>query len=143
MLEKAIEKIKSEMEKAKDDLYISVIGEFLLQYINSNPEASDKILAKDKSIEKSLDEMKNIAKKKVSKGVAMLTDQEGFTIVLQYFGIIDKPKSSKGGDVKDWIKCIKQLMGMEPVLVIDETPVIADAKKAVDIDFDLDIEDLF
>lgn len=86
MLEKAILKLQSEIGKGNNP-YITVIGEFLIQHIKSNPAAAEKIMQADKTIAKSLDAMKEAAKKKAVGGCAMLTDQEGFQIVLKYFGI--------------------------------------------------------
>jgi hypothetical protein len=87
MLEKAIEKIKSEMDKNKNNSYIQVVGNFLLQYLNQNPGAAEKILQDGKTIAKSLDEMKKAAEKRRVGNCAVLTDQEGFEIVFKYFEI--------------------------------------------------------
>lgn len=86
MLNEAIDKIKGEMDK-NNNPYIKVVGEFLLQHLNSNPEASGKVLDKEKSIIKSLDEMRKAAEKKKVGNCAVLTDKEGFEVVLKYFGI--------------------------------------------------------
>ncbi|MEN6325818.1 MAG: hypothetical protein ABFD18_06390 [Syntrophomonas sp.] len=87
MLEQAINKIKTEMDKNKNDSYIQVIGEFLLQQLKVNPVAADKIMAADKTIAKSIDAMATEARKKAKGNRAMLTDAEGYAIVLKYFGI--------------------------------------------------------
>lgn len=88
MLNEAIKKIKDEMGK-NNNPYVKVVGEFLLQHLGANPGAAEKILDKEKSILKSLDEMRKAAKKKKVGNYAVLTDQEGFGIVLKYFGIDD------------------------------------------------------
>lgn len=93
MQEAAIKKIKAEMEKDKDP-YVQVIGNLLLDHINMNPDNAEKILSEGKTITKSIDEMASIAKKKAVNGRAMLTDQEGFEIVLKYFGIEGKVTAS-------------------------------------------------
>lgn len=95
MVTEAIKKIKEEMKQNSNDQSISVIGEFLIQHLNHNPEAAENVLVEGKSIVKSIDEMASVAKKKASKGRAMLTDQEGFEIVLKYFGIKGKPTAVK------------------------------------------------
>ena len=87
MLDKAKEKITAEMEKNKDDQYIQVIGNMLLQQLAVNPKIADKIIAGEKTIAKSIDAMAQEAKKKQRNGRAMLTDAEGFGIVLKYYGI--------------------------------------------------------
>ncbi len=87
MISKAISKIKTEMEKNKDNSYIQVVGGFLLQHLESNPESAEKILAEGKTVGKSLDEMRNVAQRKKAGNCAVLTDQEGFEVVLKYFGI--------------------------------------------------------
>jgi hypothetical protein len=87
MIEQATAKIESEMLGKKDNPYIQVVGGFLLKHLDSNPQGAEKVLNKEKTIAKSLDEMKKAAEKKKVGGVAVLTDEEGFKIVLEYFGI--------------------------------------------------------
>jgi len=88
----AIEKIKAEMNQNKDS-NIQTIGNFLIQYLSSNPDAAEKILNSEKTIEKSLDAMRKVAEKeareKQKKGhyTAVIPDSEGFEIVLKYFDI--------------------------------------------------------
>jgi hypothetical protein len=87
MLEKAIAKIKSEMDQNKNNPYVQVVGGFLLQHLKEHPESAEKIAKPEKTIVKSLDEMKKAAEKKKVGNCAVLTDEEGFEIVLKYFGI--------------------------------------------------------
>lgn len=87
MIEKAIEKIKNEMEKNKNNPYIQVVGYFLLQRLKQNQGAAEKILQEGKTIAKSLDDMRKVAEKKKVGSCAVLTDQEGFETVLKYYGI--------------------------------------------------------
>ena len=87
MLEQAINKIKSEMDSNKDNTYVQYIGAYLIQYLNQNPKDADKVLAEDKTIAKSLDEMRKVAEKKKTGNFAMLTPDEGFGIIMKYFGI--------------------------------------------------------
>lgn len=121
MLGKAIEKIKSEMSK-NTNTYVQVVGQFLLQHLETTPGAAEKILQEDKTIIKSLDAMKNEAKKKQVGGCAMLTDQEGFEIVLKYFGIDGKVSN-------------KHMAHVECKAVPDVKPA------AKDIDFDVSLDD--
>ena len=71
----AITKLKSEMDANENNSYIQV----------------EKIMAADKTIAKSLDAMKKEAEKKKVGNCAVLTNQEGFEVVLKYFGIDTKP----------------------------------------------------
>jgi hypothetical protein len=87
MLNKAIEKLKAEIGANKNNEYIKVVGEFLLNFLGEHPEAAEKIMTADKTIAKSLDEMKRIASTKKVGNMAMFTPQEGFSIVMKYFGI--------------------------------------------------------
>lgn len=87
MLDKAIEKIKSEMDQNKGNQYIQVVGDFLLQHLQDNPEVAEKIMTEGKTVAKSLDEMRKAAEKKKVGNCAVLTDREGFEIVFKYFGI--------------------------------------------------------
>lgn len=89
MLERAENKIREEMNNSKKSHYVQVVGEMLLGYLKNNPNASEKILPEDKSIEKSLDEMRKVAETKKQGNYAVLSDQEGFNVVLKYFGLGD------------------------------------------------------
>ena len=42
MIERAIEKIKSEMEQKKDNSYIQAIGDYLLKQVEINRNAAEK-----------------------------------------------------------------------------------------------------
>lgn len=90
MLNEAIDKIKAEMEKEKNP-YVQVIGQFLLRHLENNPDDADKVADKDKTIIGSLKVMQHEAALKKVDGVAVLTDEQGFEIVLKYFGIEGKP----------------------------------------------------
>ncbi|MFS8214787.1 hypothetical protein [Paenibacillus sp. S29] len=85
-MEQATKKLKAEMDKSKNK-YVKVIGEFLLQHIQGNPQDADKLLDKDKTIAKSLNAMRKAAEKVKEGNMAMLSDAEGFAVVLEYFGI--------------------------------------------------------
>ncbi|EST12061.1 hypothetical protein [Sporolactobacillus laevolacticus] len=90
MPNKAIDKIKKEMEKEKNP-YVQVIGQFLLHHLESNPDTADRVADKDKTIMGSLKAMQHEASLKKVGSIAVLTDDEGFAIVLKYFGIEGKP----------------------------------------------------
>lgn len=102
MINEARTKINDEMEK-ENNPYVKLIGEYLLEVIKNNETAAEKILDKDKSIMKSLEEMRKAAEKVKVGNMAMISDEEGFSIVLKYFGIEKSgPKASayiKAADV--------------------------------------------
>ena len=99
MIAKAIEKIETEMKQYEKDRSIQGIGKFLLQQLSKNAENAEKILDIDKTIVKSMDYMrkeveKTIVKAKKTGGVTcMITDAEGFEIVLKYYGIEEKKEN--------------------------------------------------
>jgi hypothetical protein len=84
--DEAIAKISVEIQKEKNP-YVQAVGGFLLQHLDKNPQDAEKILVQDKTILKSLDAMKKEAEKKKVGNCAVLTDAEGFAVVLKYFGI--------------------------------------------------------
>lgn len=89
MLIQAENKIKREMEKEKN-AYVKVIGEFLINYIKGNESEAEKIVADDKkSIMGSIEEMRKEANKNRVGNMAMLTPEQGYAVVLKYFGISD------------------------------------------------------
>ncbi|NLB52063.1 MAG: hypothetical protein GX808_03900 [Syntrophomonadaceae bacterium] len=87
MYDNAEKKITDEMDANKSNGYIQAVGHMLLGYLSAHPDAADKILAEGKTIAGSLEDMRNKARKKQTGNCAVLTDQEGFTIVLKYFGL--------------------------------------------------------
>lgn len=87
MLEQAKAKLTAEMDQNKDNSYIQVVGKFLLNHLETHPGSAERILAPDKTIGKSSDAMRKEAEKKKNGNCAVLSDEEGFAVVLQYFGI--------------------------------------------------------
>ncbi|SFH36460.1 hypothetical protein SAMN05660649_04914 [Desulfotomaculum arcticum] len=87
MFNNAMTKIRSEITQNPNNPYVQVVGEFLIKHLEANPEAAEKIINQDKTIRKSLDEMRKVAEKKKVGNCAVLSDQEGFTVVLKYFDI--------------------------------------------------------
>lgn len=85
MIERAIEKIKAEMEQKKNNPYIQAIGDFLLKQVEINRDAAEKIASGDKTMEKSLKEVEKIAKTKAVGECAVMADNEVFGIVLKYY----------------------------------------------------------
>lgn len=86
MFERAVEKLNDEMTKNEKHPYVQVVGQYLLNHLEAKPEHAENILAEDKTILKSLDVMRRFAERKRVGNVAVLTDEEGFAVVLQYFG---------------------------------------------------------
>ncbi len=89
LINKAIEKLNSEMDKEYKK-EIRVIGEFLLNQVTSNEDIAKAILTEGKTIMKSLDDMKRIARQRAINGCAVIDTEEGFEIVMNYFGIKKK-----------------------------------------------------
>lgn len=86
MIERAIKKINDEIKK-ENNPYVKVIGQYLLSIVKNNEDAAEKVIAEEKSIMKSLEEMRKEAEKVKVDNMAILSDEEGFAIVLKYFGI--------------------------------------------------------
>lgn len=94
MQEKALEKIKTEMEQNKDNAYVQVVGNYLIKFLNKNPGTAEKFLTEGKTIAKSLEAMRKEANKKKENNFAMFTLEEGLEIVLIYFEICTKPEAT-------------------------------------------------
>jgi len=127
MIRKAIEKIETEIKKEKNP-YVKVVGEFLLHHLDTNPEDAEKILDDKKTIIKSLEAMRKEAMKKKVGNCAILTDAEGFEVVLKYYGIEAAVKSNPSAPV-----------------VKEDVPVKKKMEEKKDkskiIDFDIKLED--
>lgn len=90
MIEQATLKVRNEMEK-ENNPYVKVIGDFLIDYINANETEAQKIVADEKkTIMKSIEAMRKEAAKNKVGNMAMLTPEQGYAVVLKYFGIKGK-----------------------------------------------------
>lgn len=87
MIDKAIEKITNEMMKL-DTPFARAIEEYLTGICTSEAVA-EKILAEGKSLQGALGAIKETARKNQKGGVGVVSDEEGYRIVREYFGITD------------------------------------------------------
>ena len=129
MIEKAIEKIKSEMQENKA-MYIQVVGEYLLKQIEINKNAAESIVKEGKTIAGAVLQIASESKKNVEDGpgknmkIGCVTDAEGFEIVRKYFGF--EAVQNK-------------------ILDVDVHEIKSDAQiedKKTEIDFDVKLENL-
>lgn len=126
MIEKAIAKIKAEMEANKSG-YAQVIGKYLLQQIEINKGSAEKIVNEGKTIKGSIQEMSKEAKKNASNGCGVLTDAEGFAIVAKYYGF---------EAVQD------KILEVEISEIKEANNIYSEEVKKEVIDFDINLEDL-
>ena len=84
---KAIAKLDAEMEKEKRNHAIAVIGEYLINLITARPEIAKKLADSKDTLAGAYEAMRTEARKKMYNNCAVLTDEEGFEIVCEYFGI--------------------------------------------------------
>ena len=87
MLREAIKKLEKEIESDPSNGYLKYVGDYLIDYLKNNPRHTENILKEGKTITGSFDFMKKVAQKKAVKGMVMLTPDEGFKAVLDYYGI--------------------------------------------------------
>ena len=131
MIEKAIEKIKAEMEKNKDNGNVQVIGNFLLKQIDINKDAAAGILQEEKTILKSIDEMQKEAlakvKKKTGTQCIAMDPVEGFKIVMKYFSF---------EAVQD------KILEVEINEIKETNDIKNENEKSNNIDFDINLDDL-
>jgi hypothetical protein len=83
----AVSKIKTEMDQNKSNSYVQVVGNFLIEHLGKHPGDAVKVIADGKSIIKSLDEMREVASKSKVNNCGLITPQDGFNIVMKYYGI--------------------------------------------------------
>lgn len=94
MQAEAIAKLQSEINGSNNPA-VQAIGQFLLQHLEQHPEDAGCILNTDKTILKSLEAMRKVAEKKKVGNMAVLSDSEGFAIVLNYFKNEESSESDK------------------------------------------------
>lgn len=74
-------------EIGNDNGYKQIIGEYLLLQLEANPSAVGQIVKEGKTIKGAMEAIKAEARKRQKDGCAVLTDDEGFAVVLEYFDI--------------------------------------------------------
>lgn len=150
VFEQAIAKLEAEMKK--NDTYTQVIGKFLTEFLKQRPDVADKLLVVDKSIAGSLQAMRIEAEKRKVGNCAVLTDEEGFAIVLGYFGITGQVPASNT-DVtalaQKMADKIEQPVPQQSAVVVDverdETSAPSSTKQNIGLtklSFDVDIDEL-
>ncbi|WP_044480472.1 hypothetical protein [Paenibacillus antibioticophila] len=95
MLQEALRKLQKEITDSKGDDYTNLVGSFLMDHIRQNPHHAPLIVAEGKSVAGSLKAMQTEASKKKKGNFAMLTPDQGFAVVLKYYGISSKKSASE------------------------------------------------
>lgn len=85
MIELAKKKIQEEITKSKDG-NLQTIGNYLLQQIEINRDAAEKINNKDKTLSGAFKKVRDTFEKKAGNGCAMVDDADVYKIVREYFG---------------------------------------------------------
>lgn len=85
-IEKAIEKINSEMQKNPADAYTEIIGQYIIDRCEEQAVA-DKVAADGKTLKKAMDAVMTKARAAKKGDVAVLTPAVVFGAVDNYFGI--------------------------------------------------------
>lgn len=87
MVEQAMAKLQAELRVDGVHPYVSAIGNFLLDFLKDNPTEAEKIMVKDKTIVGSMKALRKEGEKVKVDNCAILTPEQGYEIVLGYFGI--------------------------------------------------------
>lgn len=96
MVEQAMAKLNAELRVERVNPYVAAVGNFLMDFLEDNPSSAEKFLAEGKTIIGSMKEVRNEAQKVQVNNCGVLTSEQGFQIVLKYFGI--KPTGSMATD---------------------------------------------
>ena len=92
----------SAMDKLRDEMatdhsrYVTVVGEYLTNYLLEHPEAEAALLNSAKTIHGSLKQLEAEARKQGGK-VGIIADAEAFGMVLEYFGISEATGNRQQG----------------------------------------------
>lgn len=95
MLNQAVQKLQDEIKKNKGNPAIMAVGEFLIGHLKQNSQDAKKIMQDKTTITGAMDDMKKHAQKKQKNGYAVIAPEEGFKIVMDYFGISSAGKTTK------------------------------------------------
>lgn len=102
MIDRAIEKLTKEMMEAEDP-FMQAIEEHLTG-VCTTVSVAEKILRPDKSLKEACNMVRAEAKKNAKSGVGIVSDQEAYRIVGEYFGINQKQtEKNKPLNILDYI----------------------------------------
>lgn len=82
----AIAKINAEMQKDPNNGQVEIIGHYIIDRASLEPECADLITVEDKTLTGAMKTLMDSARKKAKNRCAILTHQEVFSIIDQYFG---------------------------------------------------------
>ncbi len=88
MIHKAIEKINAEVQKAPNDTYRAMIGEYIIDHIITEEDA-EKVLDENKTLEKALEVVVSNARKQAQNNKAVIISTTVFGWAMKYFGLQD------------------------------------------------------
>lgn len=90
MIQKAIIKINTEMQKAPNDKYLEALGHHVIDTITTEGNAK-AVMNEKKTLAGAMAEVKGAARKMATNGVAIMADDDVYAIVDKYFGISAAP----------------------------------------------------
>ncbi len=95
-MQEMTEKINNEIRTNEKNINIKSIGEYVISLLPKlDQQTIDAMKSEGKTIKGSIDAMKKEARKVAVGGMGMLTDEEGFKIVREYFGIKEEQASGQ------------------------------------------------
>ena len=83
---RAIEKINTEMQKRPDDLYMEIIGHYIIDRCGADEACEKKASDEVKTLSGAMTAVRNAAQKKAVSNCAVLTPDEVFSNIDKYFG---------------------------------------------------------
>ncbi len=86
MVQKAIEKINAEIQKAPNDIYRAIIGEYIIDHMLTDEDAA-KVLDEKKTLGKALEEINSKAKKQATGSTAFIENSVVYGWAMKYFGL--------------------------------------------------------
>ena len=92
MIQQAIAKINTEMQKAPNDTFLEAIGQHVIDAITTEANA-EAVMNERKTLAGAVKEVTDAARKQAVNGRTAMRDDAVFGIVDKYFGITDAPQS--------------------------------------------------
>lgn len=87
LLQNAIDKIDTEMEKDRENPAICKISDYIISNLITNDENARLILNEKKTLKNCFSEVQSKAKKQASGGCAVIADEVVYGWVCEYYGI--------------------------------------------------------
>lgn len=142
-MEEAIKKINDEMQKDPNNTYMEIIGHYLIDRATAEPMVAAAINEPKKTLKDAMDKVMESAKKKKQGNVAVLTPDQVFEVIDDYFGLVRNAAAMYKSLGMDLSAVAAAAAVSDVVAAAAPRPIVLQGGKAKKSRVDIDLDDFF